>query len=72
MIVLKKRSKTQSALFFRSLNPEVKTAFKMTCVRRSDTMQDVIESLMRLYITNPSAIEKELKATKLKHKRIIK
>lgn len=52
-----------NALFFRNLNKSVKTMFKAACVRRENSMQDVVESLMRKYIKDPTVIEKELKET---------
>jgi hypothetical protein len=58
------RMKTKSCLFFRSLSPQVKNMFKKVSVGRGDTMQDVIEALMRLYIKKPEIVEAELKTVK--------
>lgn len=63
------RSYAKNALFFRGLNPFVKNQFKVTCVRRGDTMTEVIEALMRFYNTNPGSINKELKLVQAKRKK---
>lgn len=47
-------SNTKNALYFRNLDPHVKHQFKSVCVRRGECMQDVVEALMRVYITNPN------------------
>jgi len=59
-----KKNNTKSALFFRSLNPEVKRMFKVVAVRRGESMQDVIEAFMRLYIKKPEIVNEELKTIK--------
>lgn len=44
-------------LFLRGLSTAVKTQFHAKCVRRSRTMTDVIEALMKFYLDNPAAVE---------------
>lgn len=49
-----KRS-TKGVLFVRNIHPEVKKMFKGACYRRGDTISEVVESLMRLYVRNQKA-----------------
>lgn len=60
----KRKFNTKSAVFFRNLDHHVKQSFKTVCTRRGDSMQKIVEALMRLYIRVPDCIEKELKITK--------
>lgn len=59
-----RRMRNKNALFFRNLSHPVKTMFKSVCTRREQTMQAVVEALMRLYVKAPECVEKELKEVK--------
>lgn len=47
------RVRKKSVLYFREIPEAVKLQFKAVCVQRNFSMQDVIQTLMRLYIEHP-------------------
>lgn len=63
------KQNTKNVLYFRNLNPHIKHQFKTTCIRRGDTMQDVVEALMRIYIDKPEVANNILREVRNKRAR---
>lgn len=55
-----KRKNKGRIIYIRNLTPGVKNLFKAVCSRRGDTIQDVVEALLRLYTKNPELVDREL------------
>lgn len=53
----KVKRQTTGVLYFRKISPAVKSQFKSVCVRRGESMQEVIEALMIKYIEKPEEIK---------------
>lgn len=51
---------SKGVLYIRNLPAAVKTRFAANCRLHEDSMQDVIQALMRLYNHNPDCILKHL------------
>lgn len=48
--------KTRGVLYLRNLPAGLKLAFRATVVRRQETMEDVIQELIRKYVTDPACV----------------
>lgn len=53
MPATQRRLPTKGVLFIRNLPPRLKELFRSVCVRRGETMTDVILILMKKYIEDP-------------------
>ena len=51
----KKKRQKQGVLYIRNIDPNLKAQFKSAASLRGDTLQDVIQSLIRAYIDNPGS-----------------
>lgn len=62
--VKKPPAKRDGSFFIRGLPREVKSKFKAVCAGRDESMTEVVETLMRLYISNPAAYADNVRATR--------
>lgn len=46
-----------TVLLVRKIPPRLRAKFKSACAARGRTMQEVIESLLRLYVDRPAVLE---------------
>lgn len=58
------KPKRDGSVHVRGIAREVKTRFKATCAGREEPMNVVLETLMRLYISNPGVYADNVRATR--------
>ncbi len=58
------RRANRNVLYVRDISPSVKKLFKAACSRQDETMQDVVEALLRAYMKDPTIANKTMPAVK--------